>query len=87
VGVADEGWSVVRRPIAPEDRFSLGMHGYDPQVASMHGVFVASGPAFRRDAVVPALDSVDVYNVLARVLGVRPAPNDGNPSVTARLLR
>jgi predicted AlkP superfamily pyrophosphatase or phosphodiesterase len=87
VGVADEGWSVVRRPIGPADTFSLGMHGYDPNVASMHGLFLASGPAFRRGAVVRALDSVDVYNVLARVLGVRPAPNDGDPRVTARLLR
>jgi predicted AlkP superfamily pyrophosphatase or phosphodiesterase len=87
VGVADEGWSVVRRPIAAEERFSLGQHGYDPQVASMHGLFVANGPAFRQGAVVRALDSVDVYNVLARVVGVRPAPNDGDPRVIARLLR
>jgi predicted AlkP superfamily pyrophosphatase or phosphodiesterase len=87
VGVADEGWSVVRRPIPPEAGFSLGQHGYDPRVASMRGLFVASGPAFRRGAVVPALDSVDVYGVLARVLGVRPAPNDGDPGVASRLLR
>jgi hypothetical protein len=87
VGVADEGWSVVRRRIAPEAHFSLGQHGYDPHVASMHGLFVANGPAFRRGAVVRALDSVDVYNVLARVVGVRPAPNDGDPRVMTRLLR
>jgi hypothetical protein len=53
----------------------------------MHGLFVANGPAFRRGAVVRPLDSVDVYNVLARVVGVRPAPNDGDPGVIARLLR
>jgi hypothetical protein len=67
--------------------FSRGNHGYDPRVRSMHGLFVASGPAFRRGAVVPAFDSVSVYGVLARVLGVTPAPNDGDPEVAARLLR
>jgi hypothetical protein len=53
----------------------------------MHGLFVASGPAFRRAALVRPIESVDVYNVLARVLGVRPAPNDGDPGVMAGLLR
>jgi len=87
VGVADEGWSIARRHLNVTARFSRGAHGYDPQVRSMHGLFVASGPAFRRGAVVPAFDSVDVYDVLARVLGLTPAPNDGDPDVAARLLR
>lgn len=87
VGVADEGWSLVRRPLAPADHFGLGQHGYDPQVRAMHGLFVASGPAFRRGAVVAPFESVDIYNVLARVLGVAPAPNDGDPDVANRLLR
>jgi predicted AlkP superfamily pyrophosphatase or phosphodiesterase len=87
VGVADEGWSIVRRPIAANAPFSLGQHGYDPQVASMRGLFVGTGPAFRRGAVVRPIESVDVYNVLARVAGIRPAPNDGDPRVMASLLR
>jgi predicted AlkP superfamily pyrophosphatase or phosphodiesterase len=87
VGMADEGWSVLRRPPASTDRFSLGNHGYDPAVASMRGLFVASGPAFRRGIVVPPFESVDVYSVLARALGVTPAPNDGDPGTAARILR
>lgn len=87
VGVADEGWSIARRHLNVAAMFSRGNHGYDPQVRAMHGLFVASGPAFRRGTVVPRFESVDVYNVLARVLGVSPAPNDGNPETAARLLR
>ena len=87
VGVADEGWSIARRHLNVAAVFSRGNHGYDPQVRAMHGLFIASGPAFRRGAVVPRFESVDVYNVLARVLGVAPAPNDGNPEAVARLLR
>ncbi len=87
VGVVDEGWSLVRRPIPATARFSLGQHGYDPKVRAMHGLFIARGPAFRRGAVVPAFENVDVYNVLARVLGVVPAPNDGDSRAIDRLLR
>ena len=87
VGVADEGWSIARRRLNATALFSRGNHGYDPQVRAMHGLFVASGPAFRRGVVVPPFESVDVYGVLARVLGVPPAPNDGNPEVADRVLR
>jgi predicted AlkP superfamily pyrophosphatase or phosphodiesterase len=88
VGIADEGWSIVRRRPDAADRFSLGNHGYDPGVvASMRGLFVASGPAFRRGVVVPAFESVDVYDVLARAIGITPAPNDGDPGTAARVLR
>ena len=85
--MADEGWSVLRAPLHANDRFSLGNHGYDPEVRAMHGLFVASGPAFKRGVVVPAFENVDIYDVLARVLGVAPAPNDGDPRLAARLLR
>lgn len=87
VGVADEGWSIARRHLNATAWFSRGNHGYDPQVRSMHGLFVASGPAFRRGAVVPAFENVSVYGVLAGVLGVTPAPNDGDPAVADRLRR
>jgi predicted AlkP superfamily pyrophosphatase or phosphodiesterase len=87
VGVADEGWSVVRVPVPAHDQFPRGIHGYDPKVRSMQGLFVASGPAFQRGVVVPPFETVDVYGVLARVLGVVPAPNDGDPGLAARLLR
>ena len=46
-----------------------------------------SGPAFRRGVTVPAFENVSVYNVLARALGVTPAPNDGDPGVVTRVVR
>jgi predicted AlkP superfamily pyrophosphatase or phosphodiesterase len=93
VGVADEGWEVLRRATVA-DRITrrlfgpAGAHGYDPHEAmSMRGLFVAAGPAFRRGASVPAFENVSVYNVLTEVLGISPAPNDGDPSVARSLLR
>ena len=35
------------------------------------------GPAFRHGTTLPAFDNVDVYPLLAHLLGITPAPNDG----------
>ncbi len=88
VGVADDGWSIKRRPVDAEVRRTVGgAHGYDPEVRSMHGLFVASGPSFRRGAVVPPFENVHVYHALATALRVPPARNDGDPAIARRLLR
>jgi len=92
VGVVDDGWQVMRRNSLKDIlervvRGSGGQHGYDPRAASMHGIFIAAGPAFRQGVTVRAFENVHLYNVLARVLGVTPAKNDGDPAVARRLLR
>jgi predicted AlkP superfamily pyrophosphatase or phosphodiesterase len=68
-------------------RIGGGDHGFDPADPNMQAFFVARGPAFRRSAVLPPIDNVDIYPLMAKVLGVRPSPNDGNPAHTAGALR
>ena len=92
LGVADEGWQVLRRVsvanIAARTVGGLrGTHGYDPQLMSMRAIFVAAGPAFKRGVTVDPFENVSLYNVLAKILGVTPPANDGDPSVAGRLLR
>lgn len=58
--------------------FSVGQHGYDNDFPEMRAIFIASGPAFRRHSVVPPFDNVDVYPLLAHLLGIKPEPNDGD---------
>ncbi len=55
-----------------------GEHGYDPYDPQMAALFVARGPSFRHGAVLPSFDNVDVYPLVAAVIGVKPLPNDGN---------
>ena len=91
IGVADEGWQVLRRTTvndiaAGRITGQRGTHGYDPQLTSMRGVFVAAGPAFTQGVTVAPFENVSIYNVLAKVLGLTPAPNDGDPSVARQLL-
>ena len=64
-----------------------GDHGFDPRVRAMHGLFVAHGPAFREGLRVEAFESMHLYEMFCRVLGIAPAKNDGDASVTAPFLK
>jgi predicted AlkP superfamily pyrophosphatase or phosphodiesterase len=55
-----------------------GTHGYDPANSDMHTIFYARGCAFKQGAVVEELHNIDIYNIVAAVLGIRPEPNDGS---------
>jgi predicted AlkP superfamily pyrophosphatase or phosphodiesterase len=87
VAVADESWMVVtRRSASRNQRPPRGMHGYPPELASMRAVFLASGPAFARGAVVAPFRNIHIYDLIADVLGLTPAANDGSlDSVSAAL--
>ncbi|HWS56773.1 MAG TPA: ectonucleotide pyrophosphatase/phosphodiesterase [Pyrinomonadaceae bacterium] len=88
-----EGWTLTtrRRLENLRERGELGKpkgsHGYDNALASMRALFVAHGPAFKRRKLAEPFANVHVYNVLARVLDLDPAPNDGGQSVARDLLR
>ncbi|OZC04364.1 ectonucleotide pyrophosphatase/phosphodiesterase [Rubricoccus marinus] len=85
----EEGWTVTSRDYVERypDRPNGGAHGFDNALLSMHGVFLASGPHFRAGTMTAPLASVDVYDILARALGVTPAANSGDPAVADRVLR
>ena len=77
--LADDGWVITTRGYERKrTRFSLGEHGYDNDDPKMRALFVAHGPAFRRGLRVAEFDNVDVYPLLAHLLAITPAPNDGH---------
>lgn len=84
VGSPDAGWEVVpsRGPGPP----IAGDHGQDPLHPDMHGIFRAAGPDLRAGVVLPAIEQVDLYELMARLLRIEPAPNDGDPARIAGLL-
>lgn len=90
---ADTGWRFVsrerarNRPGGWESTINPGSHGFDPEDPSMRALFIAHGPAFRPGMVIPPFDNVHVYPLLAALLGIAPAPGDGDPAVTAAMLR
>jgi predicted AlkP superfamily pyrophosphatase or phosphodiesterase len=86
--LANDGWIINTQKFMddPNHHISLGEHGYDNDDPAMRALFVAHGPAFKRGLVVPEFDNVDIYPLLAAVLGIEARPNDGNFSVTAPFL-
>jgi predicted AlkP superfamily pyrophosphatase or phosphodiesterase len=78
--IADDHWQVEQRSrwSLSWARNSKGNHGWDPATENMGALFVAHGPAFKRGAVIPAVDNIHVYNLLCALLGIKPAANDGD---------
>ncbi|KAF1711231.1 alkaline phosphatase family protein [Pseudoxanthomonas kalamensis DSM 18571] len=75
----DEGWDALPRKYAQQrPNRDRGSHGFDPELPSMRATFIASGPAFRDGVHLPPFDNVDVYPLLAHLLGIAPAANDGD---------
>ena len=74
----DEGWDAIfRAEIAKRPSHARGSHGFDPELPSMRAAFIGHGPAFHAGARLPVFDNVDVYPLLARLVGVPAEPGDG----------
>ena len=89
IAIAQEGWQITSRQRfnAQPDRRAGGDHGYDPRLLQMHGLFVAAGPTLKQGQVVPRFENVHIYELMCRILGLRPSRNDGDPAVTAGWMR
>ena len=87
--LAEPGWAIWTHDFIASLKggFVYGMHGYDPADPRMNALFVAEGPAFRQGTVHPAFDNVDLYPLLARLLAIKPEPNDGRFGEVADMLR
>lgn len=75
---ADPGWRVQSRAQPAQEEAVKGEHGFAPEDPSMRAVFVADGPDFADGGHLPGFDNVDVYPLLARLLRITAAPNDGD---------
>ena len=68
VVVPDEGVLVgFRRDASPP----VAMHGWDPTLRSMHGIFLARGPGIRPASRIAVFENIHIYPWLARLLRLR----------------
>lgn len=90
---SDEGWYMTDRERFDKDKKMIdfprikGAHGYDNRYQSMMATFIAHGPAFKRGYVAQPFSNVEVYNVMCKILGLKPAKNDGDLSRVRNMLR
>uniref|UniRef100_A0A915JSG2 Uncharacterized protein n=1 Tax=Romanomermis culicivorax TaxID=13658 RepID=A0A915JSG2_ROMCU len=65
----------------------FGGHGYQPEIQDMHGIFLASGPAFKRNLMEPLrISTKDIYMIAASILKLNPAPNNGSREILSLIL-
>ena len=89
IAVADVGWKITSHDDVSKhpDRKYGGDHGYDNSAPEMRAIFIAAGPAFQPHRTIPGFPNVDVYPLLAHLLNVVPARNDGDLKVFQPVLR
>jgi predicted AlkP superfamily pyrophosphatase or phosphodiesterase len=83
--VADSSWSIGIRPDASS--IKGGAHGYDNSDSDMFAIFYAAGPAFKQNYRFHELNNTDIYDLICRILDLKPAANDGIMSHIEGLLR
>lgn len=64
-----------------------GAHGSDNQSDQMRTLFIGHGGRFRRGVMAEPFPNVDIYEVMCRILKIKPAKNDGDPGRYKALLR
>jgi predicted AlkP superfamily pyrophosphatase or phosphodiesterase len=88
-----EGWILTNREkyetLQKEQEFDRprGGHGYDNQLESMRATFIAHGGKFKKNYVAEPFENVNVYNLMCKILGLKPAANDANRDLASELLR
>ena len=90
---SDEGWYMTDRERYDKDKDMVefprtkGAHGYDNRYQSMMATFVAHGPAFKKGYVADPFENIEVYNIMCKILKLKPAKNDGDLDHVKKMLR
>jgi predicted AlkP superfamily pyrophosphatase or phosphodiesterase len=64
-----------------------GSHGFLPSEKEMHSAFYAWGPAFKENHRVAPFKNVEVYEVMARILGIKPLKTDATGKLAKEILK
>lgn len=86
VMVADLPYTITSTSFLAQNGIFAGNHGYDPEEPDMHGFFLARGPGFKKGMNAGALHLVDLYEMMAHLLQLQPAPNDGSLEAISSIL-
>lgn len=66
----------------------IGMHGFDPTaVNSMRAIFIAAGPDIRSGIHLRPFENVNVYPLIAALLGLQAPETDGSLNILSGILK
>lgn len=66
------------RAKAPQGNWTVGDHGWPAIKSKSYSVFFAHGPAFQKGLKVAPFNTVDLYPLMCKLLGIAPKPNNGS---------
>ena len=76
--IAEPGWMIMSGEKSYAGDLN-GAHGYVNWWTDMHGIFIASGPNFKRNYRTGTLENIDIYPLLCEIFGILPRGNiDGD---------
>ena len=75
--IADVGYTITNRTFFEQRGLIAATHGYDHEAPEMRTIFMVSGPSFTPGKTVPAFLALNLYELMAHLLDVEPAENDG----------
>ncbi|KAG6491667.1 venom phosphodiesterase 2-like [Zingiber officinale] len=84
IGLLEEGYKVELK--TSKSCECGGSHGYDNAFFTMRTIFIAHGPQFARGRKIPSFENVEIYNVIASILKLKGAPNNGSASFPSTVL-
>ena len=74
--LANEGWFITTKEDLIKKEFTLGgMHGYDPVLANMHGIFYAMGPQIKQNIKIKTFENIHIYPLICELLDILPYDN------------
>ncbi|MEX0646399.1 MAG: nucleotide pyrophosphatase/phosphodiesterase family protein [Balneolaceae bacterium] len=85
--IADIGYIITTRSFLDERNIRGATHGYDNRAPEMRSFFLAAGPSIQKNIQIPAFQSIHLYELMAWLLNVEPAPNDGDLDSLRHILR
>lgn len=66
--------------------FNKGDHGFDNVYMDMKIIFRAFGPDLKKNHLAEPFDSIHIYPLMWKLLGVTPVPHNGSLAVTQEML-
>lgn len=88
--IAEEGYTINSDEYFKsrgEEYPSGGAHGFDNANIKMDALFIAYGPAFKNKCTMGRIENIHLYEVMAKILNVHPAPNDGDFNTVKEMLK
>eukprot|EP01116_Phalansterium_solitarium_P020972 TRINITY_DN636_c1_g1_i1.p1 TRINITY_DN636_c1_g1~~TRINITY_DN636_c1_g1_i1.p1 ORF type:complete len:458 (+),score=50.36 TRINITY_DN636_c1_g1_i1:88-1461(+) len=89
LAVADLGWQITTSALfnSNPSYYNGGTHGFDNRAPDMRASFIAHGPSFKSNFVMPGFDNLHVYELLCHLLQIQPAPNNGTLAAISAVLK